>query len=477
MAQDPFSGLLGGGQPQPQQGTWEQIFQLLPLILGAAQSGKSGFGPFMEGWSRADEQLKQHELGKARLGMEQSRIGMEQQRLVGDEQDRAFREQQALAASDEHRRQIAEQHRKEQEAIESRIVSGLPQLTSKEEYDPFISSHETLAGVPANTFRTKYPFTAPRVEKRAEKLWQKLQTGPLKDQLQPTHKVDFDRDGDGTPEQITVGELAQLAGVPPLLNDQGVIQWPSKDMTDTSKANAEGYFADLLAQAKSEGKNVDDPNVRAEIRDAANKRYQKTSDNPDDPILNEMRLMRIEQMRRQVNSPDLSPAQFNMANRLSDDFARDSKDFVQRGQSYGTVLAAAADPSAAGDLSLIFAYMKMLDPGSVVREGEFATAQNTAGVPDRIRNAYNKLISGERLAPNQRQDFVKQAKAIYGASKSRQDQLVKTFTTRALRAKVPVEMVVIDYGAGVEPEPAKPMTPTVPTIPTTAPGPNPFRKP
>lgn len=77
--------------------------------------------------------------------------------------------------------------------------------------------------------------------------------------------------------------------------------------------------------------------------------------------------------------------------------------------AYGKVKAAASQPSAAGDLSLIFAYMRILDPTSVVREGEFANAQNAAGVPDMVRNLYNRAISGERLNERQRADFVNQA--------------------------------------------------------------------
>lgn len=49
---------------------------------------------------------------------------------------------------------------------------------------------------------------------------------------------------------------------------------------------------------------------------------------------------------------------------------------------YQKVQGAAERPSAANDLAMIFAYMKMLDPGSVVREQEFANAQNAAGIPD-----------------------------------------------------------------------------------------------
>lgn len=86
---------------------------------------------------------------------------------------------------------------------------------------------------------------------------------------------------------------------------------------------------------------------------------------------------------------------------------------------YQNLQRASSDPSAAGDLSMIFAYMKMLDPGSVVREQEFANAQNAAGVPDQIRNAYNRALNGQRLNPNQRQDFVRQAASIAGNAQQR----------------------------------------------------------
>lgn len=87
--------------------------------------------------------------------------------------------------------------------------------------------------------------------------------------------------------------------------------------------------------------------------------------------------------------------------------------------AYDRISASAKDPSAAGDLSLIFNYMKMLDPGSVVRESEFATAENAASVPERVRNVFNKILSGEKLAPEQRKDFVNRANQLFSAAKSR----------------------------------------------------------
>ena len=78
---------------------------------------------------------------------------------------------------------------------------------------------------------------------------------------------------------------------------------------------------------------------------------------------------------------------------------------------------AKGEGTAMGDLGLIFSYMKTLDPGSVVREGEQASAQNAAGVPERIRNYYNQLIAGERLSPEQRADMANTAISIYNTRK------------------------------------------------------------
>lgn len=64
----------------------------------------------------------------------------------------------------------------------------------------------------------------------------------------------------------------------------------------------------------------------------------------------------------------------------------------------------------ASQISLVFSYMKALDPTSTVREGEFATVQNAAGVPEQIRNQYNKVMSGNFLTSNQIDNIVAEAK-------------------------------------------------------------------
>jgi len=68
--------------------------------------------------------------------------------------------------------------------------------------------------------------------------------------------------------------------------------------------------------------------------------------------------------------------------------------------------------SGPASIAMIFKFMKALDPTSVVREGEFATAENSAGIPEALRNTYNKVMSGGRLGDIQSAQFVDAAKRL-----------------------------------------------------------------
>src|SRR6185369_7351906 len=107
--------------------------------------------------------------------------------------------------------------------------------------------------------------------------------------------------------------------------------------------------------------------------------------------------------------------------KLSDDYrAEDAiKQYNTISRSYQNIKQAIASGSPAGDISAIFAFMKVLDPTSVVREGEFATAQNAGSIPEKIQNIYNKAIEGTRLTDDQRSDFLKQAENFYSSARER----------------------------------------------------------
>ena len=62
--------------------------------------------------------------------------------------------------------------------------------------------------------------------------------------------------------------------------------------------------------------------------------------------------------------------------------------------------------TAADDMAMIYGFMKMQDPGSTVREGEYATAEQATGVDGRVLQLYNKAKDGTKLTPEMRAEFL-----------------------------------------------------------------------
>ncbi len=69
----------------------------------------------------------------------------------------------------------------------------------------------------------------------------------------------------------------------------------------------------------------------------------------------------------------------------------------------------ATNPKATGadDLSLIYTFGKVMDPGSVVREGELALASDTGSFAQNIEGAIQKVQGGQKLPPEIRMNLVR----------------------------------------------------------------------
>lgn len=95
------------------------------------------------------------------------------------------------------------------------------------------------------------------------------------------------------------------------------------------------------------------------------------------------------------------------------------------------------------DIALIFTFMKTLDPGSTVREGEFATAANAGGIPDRIIATYNKALKGEFLADDeQRNNFINTAKKSYLGLTTEAKSVADRYRSMAKDRGIPENLVV-----------------------------------
>lgn len=104
---------------------------------------------------------------------------------------------------------------------------------------------------------------------------------------------------------------------------------------------------------------------------------------------------------------------------LRQEYMNEFQPYLEARTAFQRLTGAARDGTGGSDIALIFNYMKVLDPGSTVREGEFATVQNTASIEERIRAMYNNAVNGQRLTPQQRASLAAAAATQFQAWQSR----------------------------------------------------------
>jgi hypothetical protein len=92
------------------------------------------------------------------------------------------------------------------------------------------------------------------------------------------------------------------------------------------------------------------------------------------------------------------------------------KDFNDMKAAYGQVITSLDQGTPIGDVAGATKVMKLLDPGSVVRETELGIAMAASGRMDRLQNYFNLWASGEKLTPTQRDDFKQLSNELYAAA-------------------------------------------------------------
>jgi hypothetical protein len=92
------------------------------------------------------------------------------------------------------------------------------------------------------------------------------------------------------------------------------------------------------------------------------------------------------------------------------------KDFSDMKSSFGQVVSSLSQGTPIGDVAGATKIMKLLDPGSVVRETELGIAMAAAGRMDRLNNYFNNMMTGQKLTPTQREDFKALSNELYAAA-------------------------------------------------------------
>lgn len=139
---------------------------------------------------------------------------------------------------------------------------------------------------------------------------------------------------------------------------------------------------------------------------------------------------------------------FENEEKLANKYQGESKSFRDLSEAYQktNVLFDKAKDSAPATLAAVTSFMKVLDPGSVVRESELGMALNATGKLDKVQNFMNRLNKGEVITDSQIKLFKESIKDVYKAATKQQRLLDKNYKEVALRNKLNPKNVIQDVG-------------------------------
>lgn len=118
---------------------------------------------------------------------------------------------------------------------------------------------------------------------------------------------------------------------------------------------------------------------------------------------------------------------FGMESTLRTQYNQLSRDYRTTKDAFEKIKVGAQQNNATGDMALIYGFMRLQDPTSTVREGEYATAEQARGIPQSVIAMYNKAVSGKKLGDDQRKEFVETARNQFAIMERNQQQLDKQY--------------------------------------------------
>ncbi|WP_160119876.1 hypothetical protein [Rhodovarius lipocyclicus] len=132
------------------------------------------------------------------------------------------------------------------------------------------------------------------------------------------------------------------------------------------------------------------------------------------------------------------------------------REFMQVQPQVEAIRRAANINTAAADLDIVFAFAKMLDPTSVVREGEATNIVRTGGMFDQLNAMVARVQGGARLSEDMRRDLLRQAESRFGIYADQYDALVNTYRTLAQENGLPADQIARITGGRREGTPSMP---------------------
>jgi hypothetical protein len=130
------------------------------------------------------------------------------------------------------------------------------------------------------------------------------------------------------------------------------------------------------------------------------------------------------------------------------------KNLAQAAPIYRSMHETAGRNSKASDLNLVYGLGKIMDPTSVVREGEMIMVKNSAGMSEQLLGAINALNGGAALTPETRQALMQEAYSRMNTYKGQFDQDMQQYRGIVSRRGYNADDVIPNVGEFSPYEPA-----------------------
>jgi hypothetical protein len=160
-----------------------------------------------------------------------------------------------------------------------------------------------------------------------------------------------------------------------------------------------------------------------------------------------------------------SQEQITQAGALRDDLNKELGDFNIVRSGYDNIMTFYNNPNSVTDYALAVAFAKVLDPGSVAREGEVAAVQNAGARVPAFAKALENALTGEgALTQEVRQQIAQATSDIYSQKATSAQQTISKYQAASNQFNIPWELVYM----GGEIAPAQQIAPVQPSIPASA---------
>lgn len=252
---------------------------------------------------------------------------------------------------------------------------------------------------------------------------------------------------------------------PPVTVSENANEGQNPAITDqVQQASGKPVEGMLIAMAQQAGLNILDPKIKANIiynyetygtlpqEDPQTKLARENAERDSQWKMQDMQWkMQDQQWKQEDRGIQMSDSEWNKANSLRGEFdnqqaVKDFKTVQATKNSFENIIKSGVQGPA--DVSLVFGFMKALDPTSVVKQDEFDKAANSSGqfTPGTIWSKFNgKFKNGRFLSDEVRNDFLRLVEQSLAAKQLSYNQELQRYQGLSQQAGIDPSKVIYNY--------------------------------